>query len=102
MATDANADPFAEIQLAWINALASPGLKGVLQEVAKPANAGMREGDVTKLLSDKGVTLPKKSKASLAAAAGDEPVGIRLCLSFGDNGEGGYHCMTIRNPVTFG
>ena len=102
MATRTTNDDFGKIQLAWINALASPGLQDVLHEVAKPANSTMREGDVARLMSDKGVVLPKTAKASLAAAAGDEPVGVRLCFSFGANGEGGFHCMPIRTPITFG
>ena len=102
MATHATKDQFGQIQLAWINALASPGLHDVLHEVAKPANATLRVGEVANLLTYKGVALPKSAKASLAAAAGDEPVGVRLCFSFSDTGEGGYHCMTIRNQITFG
>lgn len=104
MSHSSSTDSFNAVRIGWINALSHAGIQEALKEVAKPANSGMRAGaDIAPLIAEKGGALPKNMKATLAAAAGDEPVGVRLCVAFNDeSGNPTYHCMTIRNPITFG
>lgn len=103
MANSISSDDFKTLQLGWIGALSSPGMYEVQKTIADPGNAAMREGaDISSLMAEKAVPLPKNAKTTLVRAAGDEPMGTRICIQLSDDGTGPFHCMTIRSPFTFG
>lgn len=90
---------FSAIQLAWVNVLSHPAMADVLDDAAKSDSSALRTTDATadaaSLFAARGIALDPKTKASLVAASGPDPVGVRICIT-DDNNK--FHCLTIRSP----